>query len=483
MKAVYDLRRLFPKCERFHVEYVGIRSLAGGIEIPDIKKDIPRENLHLNWLNLITRYFIGMCELEDGVLSTWGQLERNLSSMVRNSVRALEDCSNIANSIISHNLAKDKLRAFDFRFAQAQDELINTIANIPLCSRSPFAFGDDEPRALGFSEDLPYEKKASGVGPAFETDGYTSPFKSINAFRTSLLSHFNPIGEMLLYITGQSDKPKRIAVSNIAIACAKIDKCNEEFARLFDGKTLISKEQKKSLVRHGIYWNYLYTHKPNGIINSLQQQTPRMRKLQEFPKQLIRNLKDSEGVIEAFSSLDRPHIIEIDYHANADMPFVEVMKSTLENLYPDLQSDEYLFESIMLKEAFFNEVEVTYLIDRRRIIKQTIRFDSFFNSSNDTERINALSTIELLFDKDSISSQEEASLLIDSLIFTERRLLACQAEVDTTISEQKSEEVGGEALRNSWVQSIESMRKELARQIEELEHRYIGLSKLFPRNR
>lgn len=479
MKAVYDLRKLFPECERFHAEYVGIRSLVGDIEIPDTKKDIPKENLHLNWLNLITRYYIGMCELEDGAPDTWGQLEHALSSMVSNSVRALEDCSNIANSIVSHthNPPKDKLEAVNAIFNQAKDKLINTVASIPLCSRSPYAYEDNASRTFGSSEGLLYEKKTSGVGPAFEMNNNASPFKSINGFRNSLLNHFNPIGEMLLYIAGQSDQPNRIAVCNIAFACAKIDTCNEEFARLFDGKTLISKEQKRSLIQHGIYWNYLYTHRPNGIANSLWQQMPRMKKLQEFPRQLIRNIKNFEGVIEALSSPDRPHTIEIDYRADDNTPFVKVMKSTLENLYPDLQSEEYLFESIVLKEAFFNEVEVTYLNDGRKIIKQTFRFDSFFNPSNDEERINALSTSELLIDENSISCQEEAFLLLNSLRLTERRLFACRAEVDMTISEQESEEVEGGTSRNSWVQSIESMREELVSRIEKLEYRCIGLNK------
>ena len=220
-------------------------------------------------------------------------------------------------------------------------------------------------------------------------------------------------------------------------------------------------------LRHSsyFYWNHLYTHRPNEIINSLQQQTSRTRKLQKFPKLPIRNLKDSKGVIEALSSPDRPHIIEIEYRINADTPFVEVMKSTLENLYPDLQSKEYLFEPIMLKEAFFNGVEVTYLNEGRKISKQKISFGSFFNSSNDTERMNALSTSELLFDEDDISCQEKADLLLNSLILTEHRLLACQAEVDTIIAEQESEEFEGRTLRESWIQSIESMREELARTV------------------
>lgn len=220
-------------------------------------------------------------------------------------------------------------------------------------------------------------------------------------------------------------------------------------------------------LRHSsyFYWNRLYTHRPNEIINSLQQQTSRTRKLQEFPKLPIRNLKDSKGVIEALSSPDRPHIIEIEYRINADTPFVEVMKSTLKNLYPDLQSKEYLFEPIMLKEAFFNGVEVTYLNEGRKISKQKISFGSFFNSSNDTERMNALSTSELLFDEDDISCQEKADLLLNSLILTEHRLLACQAEVDTIIAEQESEEFEGRTLRESWIQSIESMREELARTV------------------
>ena len=45
------------------------------------------------------------------------------------------------------------------------------------------------------------------------------------------------------------------------------------------------------------------------------------------------------------------------------------------------------------------------------------------------------------------------------------------------ISEQESEEVEGETSRNSWVQSIESMREELVSRIEKLEYRCIGLSK------
>lgn len=48
MRAVCDLRCLFPNRGRYCVQYVGIKALTGGMEIPDCEKHIPEKKLPLN---------------------------------------------------------------------------------------------------------------------------------------------------------------------------------------------------------------------------------------------------------------------------------------------------------------------------------------------------------------------------------------------------------------------------------------------------
>ena len=473
MRAVCDLRRLFPNCGRYCVQYVGIKALTGGIEIPDCEKHIPEKNLPLNWMKLINQYYIGMCKLDDGIARDWKELEESLKDTVSDSIKALDTCSHLADALLSGNKkSAEKLQArFGSEAVKAKEELDNIDTSLPICTLDPYAFSSGRAEAFDSSKK---DSSPIEVAPAFGLNGETEPvLNDTRKFLSSLQNHFNSINNMLIYSLNRGPRPPAVAVSNIAQACAKVETCNSEFSKLFGGRCLIGEKQKEELFQHAVYWNYLWCRRDRKQEKTLFKHAHRAKILQEL-KFLLVNRLSAESDIETAEIYD--DLLKITYKASSSVPFSKVVTSCIRDVVKcDFESDEHLIEWWLLYNGPVKRIEVTFVSDGRGLIKKTYLLSTLINHMGDLDTAEAMSNAELAFSKSSIDGPEEAIIAFQASLETCKRLYNCIVEVDEILSSHSFD--SDKKAMGVWKEWHKSSMKELENiftHLDDIVHRYPG---------
>lgn len=437
MRAVCDLRRLFPNCGRYCVQYVGIKALTGGIEIPDCEKHIPEKNLPLNWMKLINQFYIGMCKLDDNIARDWKELEQSLKDTVSDSIKALDTCSHLADALLCGNKkAVGRLQVqFGGEAVKAKEELDTIDVGLPICALDIYAFSSGRAEAFDSSKN---DSSPIKVASAFGLDGEAEPvLNDTRKFLSSLQNHFNSINNMLLYALNRGQRPSEVAVSNVAQACAKVEACNSEFSKLFGGRCLISEKQKEKLFQHAVYWNYLWCRKDKKQENTFFRQAYRAKTLQELKPLLVDRFSAEPDIETAAICGD---LLKITYKASSEVLFSEVAASCIRDLMKcDLESNERLIEWWLLYNGPVERIEVTFVSDGRGLIKKTYLLSTLINHMGDLDTAEAMSDAELAFSKSSIDGPEEAIIAFQASLETCKRLYNCIAEVDEMLSSHSSD--------------------------------------------
>ncbi len=433
MNAVCDLRRLFPDRGRYCVEYAGIKALTGGLEIPDCEKRIPEKNLRLNWTKLINKYYFGMCELDDNLAKNWRELGDSVRSAIDDSIKVMRESSNLTDAMLrGSKKTRGMLNRFGINAAKVKEELDQVNTNLPLCARDPYAFSTGQTKAFVMNTNS-LDPGGSISSPAFgmKKDG-GSILKTTRDFLSSLQNHFNTISDMMLYTVGQGNRPARIAISNIAQACAKAEASNSEFSKLSGGKQLVNESQREAMLQHAAHWNYLWCGKSTRKEATPFRQSPRVKTLQEMPQRLVKRLDAEADVISV--SISDEDVVKVSYAATADIPFSEAAAHCVQDILKcDLGSDEHLLEYWMLCNGTVENVEVTYVSGDCSLLKQSYRFGSLVRHMDDSTAAEVVGPAEIVFDENNIDCLQEAVVSLQAALETGKRLLECVLEVNKAI--------------------------------------------------
>lgn len=471
MRAICDLRRLFPNCGRYCVQYVGIKALADGIEIPDCEKHIPEKNLPLNWMKLINQFYIGMCKFDGNIARNWKELERSLKDAVSDSIKALDTCSHLTDALLCGNRkAAGKLQVqFGSEAVKAKEELDTIDVGLPTCALDTYAFSSGQTEAFDSIENGGNPKETA---PAFGLKRGTEPVLSnVRKFLLNLQNHFNSINDMLSYTLNRGQCPSAAAVSNVAQACAKVEACNSEFSELFGGRCLISEKQKEKLVQHAVYWNYLWCRRDKKQEKTLFRQAHRAKTLQELKPLLVDRFSAEPGVETATTCGD---LLKITYKASSEVPFSEVAASCIRDLMKcDLESNERLIEWWLLYSGPVRHIEVTFVSNGRDLIKKTYLFSTLMNHMNDPDTAEAISPAELAFSESSIDGPEQAIVAFRSSLEAYKRLHNCITEVSEMVSSRASD--SNKKAMDIWREWHQSSVKELENifsHLDDIAHQY-----------
>lgn len=475
MRAICDLRRLFPNRGRYCVRFSGIKTLVGGLEIPDCEKKIPEKNIQLNWMKLINQYYLGMCSLEDGFVENWDELERILRNTVADSVSALDVCSHYMDAVLSGSkkVAQALKGQFESKVARAKEELDNIKADLPLCARDPFAFTSSQIDAFATDNDIPSMGREM-VLPAFGlARNDDSILRNTKAFLLSLQTHFNNMNSLLLHAIGRTECPQPAAVTNIAQACAKLDECSLEFSSLFGGDSLVKEKQKKCLFEHAVYCNYLWCRTSTKQEKTFFRQAPRATALLEVPNRLVKRLEQDEGVESVCLTDDG--MIRVTYLANANSPFSEVaMRCIQEVLKFDLSSREHLVEDWILRNETAGNINVTFTSGGNGLVECTYRISTLVNYRGDSSKVEALSPGKVLFDENNLDCFEKAAISFVSTLNMGERLRKCVAEVGEDVAVKEADGSTEAAYtREEW-------RKTATKELDRLSKRLDNIVKLYP---
>lgn len=473
MRAVCDLRRLFPNRGRYCVQYSGVGAFAHGLAIPDCEKYIPEKNLGLNWTKLINQYYIGMCSLEDGIAEDWKELENSLAHAASDSIKALDICSRLINALLSgSSQAADRLQAqFGTEAMRAKEELDGINTSLPLCSRDAYAFTTGQ--ASAFTGDTDTPSSDTEASPAFGLrKGTDSIFDNTRKFLSSLQIHFNGINSMILYAIGRGARPDKSSVINIADACSKMEACNSEYSKLFSGRCLISEKQKEVLLQHAAYWNYLWCTKSKRCEQALLMQHLRVRALFKIPEHLKRRLDAEADVISA--SLSDNGLIKVNYRAASSTPFSMVATRSIRDVLKySLDADEHLLEWWILHNGMVESIEVTLFADDHALIRRIYQFSTIISHMDDPSMIEALSQATLAFDENNIACLEEAAVSFQATLETIQQIAECTTEVDKLISTRQPNSTGAAAtVCTEWHESAVNVLNKAITHLNGIEHMY-----------
>lgn len=468
MRAVCDLRRLFPGRGRYCVDYLGIKALVGDLEIPDCKKRIPEKNLRLNWMKLINQYYLGMCFLEDSLAADWEELEYSLRNAASDAISALRTCSYLIEALLRGDgkAIRRLQKKFGSKAEKAKNELGNIRVDFPFCARDPFAFTSGLTRA--FTVDGEVSDLEAGLSlPAFgmKKSG-NSIFGNIRAFFFSLQNHFNSLVDLILYVVGKRERPRAIAISNVAKACAEVKACCSDFSRIFDGDPILNEQQENELFKHAVYCNYLWCKGSAADISTLYEQKRRMKTLREMPSCLVERFEAEADVASAFLFGD--NLFKVDYEASSDTPFSLVAINCIKDVINcDLDAEESCVEHQILSSGMLESIEVTFVSNGNSLIKRSYRLNTLINHQNDPSEVEKMTFGEIVFDESDITCREEAGVSFYAALGTGERLIKCIAEVREIVSARDMEDFN--MVRDNWKKWLESVVGVLGNLIKHLD--------------
>lgn len=467
MRAVCDLRRLYPDRGRYCVRYAGIKALVGGLEIPDCEKHIPEKNLRLNWLKLINRYYLAMCSLIDGPSNDWADLRQSIKAAVSDSVNALRLASELMNAVASRcGSIHKKQKAFGIAASKAKEELDSLNVDLPTCARDPYGFGSGQLGAFASMSDGDFRRLESG-NPAYGVQkGSAAILPATKKLVFQLQIHFNRINEMISYAAGMAGRPDQSAVYVISEACALISGSERELAAMFSQDTrLFSKGQKEALLQHAAYWNHIWSHGPTGSGRVLLLQKARTGSLSNISSKLVALLGREPGVVSVALSGDK---LSVEYATDSQDCFpVFFARCFGEALGFDPHKEERLFELCMLRDSSRLRVEVFFTHEGERLLKREYKLIQLVDNLNNPERVDAFGQTKLQFDESNPQSEIEAAIVAKTSINTCERLMEAASEIRTAFADsgQGSQQVVVEEWSN-WCRATLALAERLCDQIE-----------------
>ena len=474
MRAICDLRRIYPDRGGYCARYVGLKALCGGLEIPDCEKHIPEKNLRLNWPKLINQYYFAMCGLADEPAEDWTELRISIQETLSDSVAALRQASELVDVIISGNKRiKGKVNALIDITTRTKDRLDTIKVDTPACARDPYGFDTGRQQAIyDFMEQQGEGGIRDGRGwaaPAFGIQRGSSRILPVTAsLLMQLQLHFNQIIQMILYIAGRQNRPVQATIYTIAHACALADSAEVEFASVFGpGEPLFRRGQKEALMLHALHWNYVWWHGPNKSRRTLAQQKMRLNALGKAVEKFAGSLRKEPSVM---SAVLRGHEVLVEYDIDAGESFAEVAAKCLErSLGYDPNSPDRLFEWCMLRESIDTRIEIYYIQGGRRLLHRSFRLGHLVDHLKDPESVDRLAPGSLLPEPEEFMDSQEALIrlaasagsydLMESAVVEVREAIA---GVDPGLTHV----VVGECSR--WTTSIERQLATLREEIERL---------------
>lgn len=363
-------KMLNPDALRFNVKIIGMDFI--GLQLPDLEKHIPTENMYCSWLTKVNNIFISIDGYNNAV-KDWNVILDNLIESRRIITDFLNEVKKAITSLYKNSYVKniDKLkeykRVFNNRFVKAQFEL-------PQCARDSFGLnirGDQKThRAFGDNKKTKQEELFPKV--------FKEYFDSITAFAN------NYVSLLLERKKNNLTKNSRIANYNIINAFNILGDFQNQFNEYFKAFDFNydDKKESKTIEQIAELCNYMYYNKyriiPKIEAFSHADAVKRKNAIENF---FYSGYKDIPGVITG-------QFKEKELQLNVDSDLFETFYDELYNRITNLTDDISVntLESAYLKKTVSNIV-INIITDNEVIIKDfTININNFIIFSKDKNK-------------------------------------------------------------------------------------------------
>ena len=435
VRAVYDLRRIWPGYDVYGAKIIGLEGLISCVEPFDLKKEISADLLVPGWSTMYNQYIFAMCQYEECPHGNWSDLEGSLRAAVSSVFAVLGKMVNFLR-VISDSRS-DQIRRIHAELSSAIDDAKASIVAARLvvpksvCDSASFQFGLDS--SVSQAEILPPDSPFVSVPGRFGLSERCLVLDHLSHLFSSLLLLVKGFVDVSAKALGSDVVWSNAATRAVSCICSLVDPCNEEFRQMFGGEDLVSPRQRRlpfTLLGYLYYFQLCYTSSSDPMLgNCLNLVLDSSSFFDRFVEALrrIRSVKSAR--------FDHINVIDVD----VDSPD---MFSSPEVLYPAILNSvgsDSGFEGRRFLKEFFQVSSPVMVV---------LSFDGLYGPKTISYNFNSLacSALSAEYDSDRDLAEQESSVgkvvdfvqvreVVREYLFLSRGWLECIAVVSGILSE------------------------------------------------
>lgn len=394
-------KMLNPEALRYNVKVIGTDFI--GLQLPDMEKRIPNENMYCSWLTKVNNIFISIDEYTNAI-KDWNSLLNKLIESRKVITDFLNEVKKAITSLYKMSGVKniDKLkeyeRVFNNRFIKAQFEL-------PKCARDRFGLNIRGNNKTHRAFELSVNKKTNDAFPKICNDYFESVTNFANNYASLLLERKNDS------LTSKSN----IAFYNIINAFNMLSNFQNQFNEYFKAFDFNydDKKESKTIEQIAELCNYMYYNKyriiPKIEAFSHADAVKRKNAIENF---FYSGYKDIPGIISGQFKEKRLFLnVEFEKFEN----FYDELYNQITNLTDNITTNT--LESAYLKRNVSNII-INIISNNSVIIKDfTIDVANFILYSKGKDKFDAVVRVgsDATRNKDVNSFVQACTLLYSSI--------------------------------------------------------------------
>ena len=371
-------KMLNPEALRFNVKFIGMDFL--GLQIPDLEKKIPTENMYCYWLTKVNNMFISIDGYTNAV-SDWNELLNNLIESRMIITDFLNEVKKAITSFYKNSYVKNinKLKEYSgvFNNRFVKDQFV-----LPQCARDGFGLNirDDHKthRAFEYSENtrknLTFQKICNDY------------FNSITAFANNYVSFL---------LEGKDDSltsKRNIAFINIIKAFNLLDIFQNQFNEFFTSfkYKFDDNHESKTVEKIAELCNYMYynTYRITPKIEAFSY-TDAVKRKNAIKSFFQSGYKNIPGVINGQLN-EKNLLLNVDFEMF--QAFYDGLYNQITNITENISL--YTLDSVYLKR-YASKIIINFITDNTEIIKDfTIDISNFILYSTDKNKFDTIVRVE-----------------------------------------------------------------------------------------
>ena len=394
-------KMLNPDSLRFNVKIIGMDFI--GLQIPDLEKHIPSENLYCSWLTKVNNIFISINEYTNAI-KDWNELLNNLIESRIIVTAFLNEVKKAIISLYKNSSVKniDKLKEYERIF---NNRFVKTQFEFPQCVRDRFGLNIRGNNKTHRAFELSVNKKTNDTFPKICNDYFESVTNFANNYASLLLERKNDS------LTSKSN----IAFYNIINAFNMLSDFQNQFNEYFKAFDFNYDDKKESNTIEQIaeLCNYMY-YKKYRIIPKIEafSHADAVKRKNAIENFFYSGYKDIPGIISGQFKEKRLFLnVEFEKFEN----FYDELYNQITNLTDNITTNT--LESAYLKRNVSNII-INIISNNSVIIKDfTIDVANFILYSKGKDKFDAVVRVvaDATRNKDVNSFVQACTLLYSSI--------------------------------------------------------------------
>lgn len=247
VRAVYDLRRIWPGYDLYGAKLIGLEGLITCVETFDLQKNISSDLLVPTWSTIYNQYLFAMCQYEECPYGNWSELEGSLRAAVSAVFAVFGKMLKFLRALCDERI--DQLRHVHAELFSAIDDARALLVAAPrvaprsVCDSASFRL-DSGSSVLQADISAADTSFVSVPGRSTASERFLS-LDHLNRFFSSFSSLVENFVDVSVSDPGSVALSSNAATKAVSYVCSLVDLCNREFRQMFGGVDLIPARQRR----------------------------------------------------------------------------------------------------------------------------------------------------------------------------------------------------------------------------------------------